>query len=226
MNINDRLIKLITNKNENERKNENESEEVCRFLKRGMEIYELFGVIPIMKINNPAPGWRSHRSSCDPYDLHLHYIGVPCYHDNYAICQYQSDLCRINSTDVPTNLDSRLENLVREIFCGWQNVRLNVGIQLVTYPDAWYEDYDKSIPLRFCDYIVRLIPNNIKVLMNKVCEELEYLPPNDLLLLGGIKYQQGKESFDLKSSIRTSKVSIPNDITDSIHDIPSLVDQH
>jgi hypothetical protein len=202
MNINDRLIKLITNKNENE--NENESEEVCRFLKRGMKIYELFGVIPIMKINKPVPRWRSNRSSCDPYDLHLHYSGVPCYHVNNAICTYQSDLCRINGTNVPTDLDSRLEDLVKEIYCGWQNDRLNVSIQLVTYPDVWYEDYDKTIPLSFCDYIVRLIPNNIKVLMIKVCEELEYLPPNDLLPLGGINYQQGKESFDLKINIRTS----------------------
>lgn len=213
MNINDRLIKLITSKESvgrSESAGRSESineEEDRRFLKRGMEIYELFGVIPIMKICKLVIIRGENRSSCDPYNLHLHYDEEKCYHDNRAVCKYLHDLYRINGgggdgggdgdSDSHTVLDQRLQDLASEVYCDWKNINLGVSIELVTYPDTWYEDYDKHIFYNHCVYIVLLIPNKVKMLINKVCEELEYLPPNHLLPLGGIKYQQGKASFEL-----------------------------
>lgn len=192
MNINDKLINLIATK-------ANETEIECRFLKKGLGIYKLFGAIPIMKFREKEPIWGANVGRIDYSILHFHLKGEPCCHNYYPLCKYLRGLRSINGSngsDGPTVLDPNLRDLACEVY-------RRASVKLVTYPDVWYNDYDiqlyGTVPensLR-CEYTVRLIPDIVKAMMNEVCDELEYMPPNNLLLLGGTKYQQGKQSFEL-----------------------------
>ena len=151
-----------------------------------MNIYELFGVIPIMKILKPVTRWGSNMSHYSG-DFHLHFIDKndKCYHKDAPICRYLCDISRINGTDDGSGkLDSRIEDLVWYVYSDWRAYRYNVSI--INLLLILMHGMRITIVHYGCDYIVRLIPNKIKMLMNAICEELEYLPPNYLLSLGGI----------------------------------------
>lgn len=88
----------------------------CQFLKRGLEIYKLF------LFCEKEPIWGSYRTFHEP--LHLHHY--------YPLCKYLRGLRSING---PTVLDPNLSDLACEFY-------LNVSVEIVTYPDVWYSDYD------------------------------------------------------------------------------------
>lgn len=183
--LTDRLIGLI-----NTGTGTGTGTEMDKVLLRDLKIYKLFGVVPIIRHQRFERYGRGSRIDT----VYLHF-GVRCPNDNRITSDmYTDDLYHIHGQILP--LDPQSGDLVESIYRGERGDG-DQRIYVVTYPDDPPEgDIIPATQHPRYIYIIRLVPNHIRALMREVCDELTYSPPIRLLPLGGIQYQQGKNSFE------------------------------
>lgn len=186
--MNNLLIKLINGEDSIQLSKDCDTTYKNNVLLKGLLIYKLFGVVPLIIHRE----WSNGHSWSRIDTVYIHF-GKLCPNDSEVTSHmYTDDLYQIHGEVYPINLqDKPLISAIygdRERGDGDQRIYVTTCYDAISPNDGGSGD---DVPFPRYIYIIRLIPNQIKALMSEVCDQILYMPPNYMMVSGGIEYQKG-----------------------------------